>query len=144
MSCAGSYDRVATQWPEDRVAEQLCSVEAPEGEDSAPPDLLIVPVEAEEEDGRLVDPDDVDCVVEVVSPSSHSNGTKVKPSLHARWRIPLYPLIDPREGTAGVYWDPRGGQYRAHHDTVFGEEAVPPEPLKDVRIDTGVFPRRTG
>ncbi|MFV2197765.1 Uma2 family endonuclease [Nocardiopsis sp. LOL_012] len=119
-------------------------MEAPEGEDFASPDLLIVPVEVEEEDGWLVDPDNVDCVVEVVSPSNHSNDTKVKPSLYTRWRVPLCLLIDPREGTVRVYWDPRGGEYRAHHDTVFGEEVVLPKPLKDVRIDTGVFPRYTG
>ncbi len=135
------YDQVAGQLPEGRVAEQMYSIEALEGEDFASPDLLIVPVAVEEEDGWLVDPDDVDCVVEVVSPSNHTNDTKVKPSLYARWRIPVYLLIDPRNGTTRVYWDPQGGEYRAHHDTEFGDEVVLPEPLKDVRIDTSVFPR---
>lgn len=129
------------QLPEDRVAEQNYSIEALEGEDFASPDLLVVPVAVEEEDGWLVEPDAVDCVVEVVSPSNHTNDTKVKPSLYARWRIPVYLIIDPRNGTTRVYWDPQGGEYRAHHDTEFGDEVVLPEPLKDVRIDTSVFPR---
>jgi Uma2 family endonuclease len=134
-------DQLAGQLPEDRVALRACSVGAREREDFASPDLLIVPVAVEEEDGWLVEPDAVDCVVEVVSPSNHTNDTKVKPSLYSRWRIPVYLLIDPRNGTTRVYWDPRGGEYRAHHDTVFGDEVVLPEPLKDVRIDTSVFPR---
>ncbi|WP_158613015.1 Uma2 family endonuclease [Nocardiopsis sp. Huas11] len=137
------YDQLARQLPEDRVAEQVCSVEAPEGEDFASPDLLIVPVAVEEEDGWLVEPGAVDCVVEVVSPSNHTNDTKVKPSLYARWGIPVYLLIDPRDGTTRLYWDPQGGGYRAHHDAEFGDEVVLPEPLKDVRIDTSVFPRYT-
>ncbi|WP_157982545.1 Uma2 family endonuclease [Nocardiopsis sp. FIRDI 009] len=135
------HGQLFEQLPNGRSAVQVCSVEAPEGEDFATPDLMIVPVAVEEEDGWLVSPDDVDCVVEVVSPSNHTNDTKIKPTLYARWRIPVYLVIDPRNGTNRLYWDPKGGQYQARHDVEFGTDVVLPEPLKDIRIDTSVFPR---
>ncbi|MCY9784399.1 Uma2 family endonuclease [Nocardiopsis sp. EMB25] len=135
------FDRL----PDDRTAEQMYSVEAPEGDDYATPDLMIVPVAVEEEDdGWLVSPDDVDCVVEVVSPGNAANDTKIKPTLYARWRIPVYLVIDPRAGTTRLYWDPKNGEYQARHDVEFGTDVVLPEPLKDVRIDTSVFPRYGG
>ncbi|WP_158070325.1 Uma2 family endonuclease [Nocardiopsis sp. CNR-923] len=132
------------QLPHDRSTAQVCSVEAPDGEDYAIPDLMVLPDVLMDDDGWLVSPDDVDCVVEVVSPGNAANDTKVKPSLYARWRIPLYLIIDPRNATTRLYWDPKGGEYQARHDAGFGTDVVLPEPLKDVRIDTSVFPRYGG
>ncbi|MEV2277360.1 Uma2 family endonuclease [Nocardiopsis sp. NPDC049922] len=132
------------QLPQDRCAVQVCSVGVPEGEDYATPDLMVVRSTALDDDGWLVRPDDVDCVVEVVSPGNAANDTKIKPSLYARWRIPLYLIIDPRSATTRLYWDPKDGEYQARHDAEFGTDVVLPEPLKDVRIDTSVFPRYGG
>ncbi|MFI6578317.1 Uma2 family endonuclease [Nocardiopsis sp. NPDC050513] len=133
--------QLVEQLPHDRSMAQVCSVEAPDGEDYAIPDLMIIPDVLMDDDGWLVSPDDVDCVVEVVSPGNAANDTKVKPSLYARWRIPLYLIIDPRNATTRLYWDPKDGEYQARHDSGFGTDVVLPEPLKDVRIDTSVFPR---
>ncbi|WP_393915909.1 Uma2 family endonuclease [Halostreptopolyspora alba] len=136
------YDQLAPQLPETVVALQVVSVAAPDSDDDyCWPDLAVLPVAVEEEDDWLVPADTVELVVEVVSPSNATSDTVVKPGEYARWSIPMYLVIDPRNGTMRLHWDPAPDGHRTRRDIAFGETLALQGTLKDVEIDTSDFPR---
>ncbi|MCF6525068.1 Uma2 family endonuclease [Streptomyces sp. JJ36] len=115
------------------VAE-VSSVRALDGSDDyATPDLMVLPMAWEESDEWLADPDTVELVVEVVSQSNHSKDTTQMPAWYAAARIPLFLLVDPRDGTWVLRARPDGaGREAAYSEVVrgrFGEVVPLPEPL---------------
>jgi Uma2 family endonuclease len=131
------------QLPENRVPHQVMSVEAAEAdnEDYLVPDLMVVPIEIEEEDDWLLSADAVDLVAEVVSKDRSRIDTEVKPRLYASWQIPIFFLVDPRDGSMALYHDPRDGAYQGVHRLRFGDTVELPEPLKGITITTSEFPQ---
>jgi Uma2 family endonuclease len=83
-----------------------------------------------EEDTAAVYPADVLLAVEVVSKSNPENDYDEKVRDYAAMGIPLYLLVDPRDGTGIVHSQPR---YARREGFVFGD-AVQVGPW---RIDTG-------
>ncbi|MBB4933271.1 Uma2 family endonuclease [Lipingzhangella halophila] len=135
------YDQLAPQLAEDMVAQPVYSIAAPDnGDDFCWPDLVVVPAAIEEEEGWLLSADTVELVVEVVSPNNPANDTVVKPEEYARWSVPMYLMIDPRNGTVRLHWDPAPDGYRTRTDIAFGETLTLQGPLKDIEIDTSDFP----
>ncbi len=92
------------------------------------PDLIVVSEDVFAEDTMdPFHPRDLSLVTEIVSPSNHSNDYTDKMDEYPAMGIPLYLLIDPRDGTAAVMSDPGVGadgrhHYRARHDYVFGDK----------------------
>jgi Uma2 family endonuclease len=89
------------------------------------PDVIVVANAAFDEDTMApFDPRDVHLVVEVVSPSNHTNDYIDKVRDYAAMGIGHYLLIDPRKSTLTVFTDPGpspdGPRYRARHDYAFG------------------------
>nr|WP_242677204.1 Uma2 family endonuclease [Streptomonospora litoralis] len=124
-----------SRWP-----QQAFSVASLDDEDDyCSPDLVVVPRSLEDESGWLLDPDVVDLVVEVASPSNAAIDSTEKLDSYAEWRIPIYLLIDPRKGDVFVYSDPVDGGYRTTHSTRFGDTVELPAPLAGMRIDTSGF-----
>jgi Uma2 family endonuclease len=70
------------------------------------------------------DPRDVPLVVEVVSPSNHTNDYIEKVRDYAAMGIEHYLVVDPRKSTLTVFTDPGpspdGPTYRGQHDYAFG------------------------
>ncbi|GAA4906894.1 MULTISPECIES: Uma2 family endonuclease [Nocardiopsidaceae] len=129
--------QVALQLDDARVAHQMFSVAALDDEDDySTPDLVVVPSAVEDEPGWLLDPDVVELVVEVASPSNAAIDFTDKLESYAQWRIPIYLLIDPRKGDLFVYSDPVEDRYRTTHAARFGESVELPTPLAGVRIDS--------
>ncbi|WP_420162040.1 Uma2 family endonuclease [Nocardiopsis sp. CNT-189] len=133
------------QLPESRITLQTTSVgRAGEDDDIVIPDLVVLPVEAEDDDVRLNSPDVVDFALEVVSRGNSTIDTKVKPGVYAGMGIPVHLLLDPRDGAITCYSDPRNGTYQSVHHWKFGDTVVLPAPLKDVEIETEGLPRYGG
>lgn len=69
-------------------------------------------------------PQDAEPVVEVASPSNHSNDCIEKVRDYSAMGIEHYLLVDPRKSTLTVFADPGpcpdGPRYRAQHDYAFG------------------------
>ncbi|WP_329133255.1 Uma2 family endonuclease [Streptomyces sp. NBC_01476] len=90
------------------------------------PDVIVVPYAAFNEDTMdPFHPQDVALVVEVVSPSNHSNDYVEKVQDYSAMGIESYLLVDPRKSTITVFTDPGSGpegpRYRAQHDYAFGD-----------------------
>ncbi|MFC4035755.1 Uma2 family endonuclease [Streptomyces polygonati] len=90
------------------------------------PDVIVVPYAVFGEDTMdPFHPQDVALVVEVVSPSNHSNDYVDKVNDYSAMGIEHYLLIDPRKSTLTVFTDPGPGpdgpRYRAQHDYAFGD-----------------------
>jgi Uma2 family endonuclease len=91
------------------------------------PDVIVVPNAAFDED--IMDPfhpQDVALVVEVVSPSNHTNDYVEKVHDYSAMGIEHHLLIDPRKSTLSVFAapgpGPGGPRYRAQHDYAFGDD----------------------
>lgn len=67
--------------------------------------------------------------VEVVSPSNPENDLVGKVRDYPLMRIPLYLLIDPREGTVVLYAEPDNGVYHRQWRGVFGDTVPVPAPF---------------
>ncbi|GAB3438634.1 Uma2 family endonuclease [Streptomonospora sediminis] len=132
--------QLAPQLEDTRMAQQMYSIAAPDDpDDFSSPDLVVVPVEVEDESGWLLGSDTVDLVAEVASPSNAVIDFTEKLESYAEWHIPVYLLIDPRKGDVFVYSDPADGSYRTTHTARFGETIELPAPLAGARIDTSGF-----
>ena len=133
------------QLPADRMPQPSYSVESVEDdEDYCSPDLMIVPEELGDEEGWLAPADIVDMAVEVVSKGNVPADTTLKPRAYARWGIPIYLMIDPRNGDIVLYSDPVDGRYRGRHDYTFGDTVTLPAPLAGISIESKEFPRYGG
>ncbi|GAA2012092.1 hypothetical protein GCM10009799_45520 [Nocardiopsis rhodophaea] len=124
------------QLPEELVSHQVTSIGHVDAEDSAIPDLVVYPAEAEDDDEWLTPPDIVEFALEVVSKNNSTTDTDAKPRVYAGWNIPIYLILDPRDGTIVLYADPREGEYRSVHRMKFGDVVKLPEPLNDIRLET--------
>ncbi|TDQ51609.1 Uma2 family endonuclease [Actinorugispora endophytica] len=114
-----------SQLPAGKVPLQTTSIEGPgPDQDYCTPDLLALPAEVTDEDDWLFSADIVDKLRE-----------------YAEWGIPLYLLVDPRDGAVVVYSDPSRREYRGVHRMTFGDSVVLPEPLRDVKLDSSGFRR---
>lgn len=129
------------QLPEGKEPHPVSSVEGDESDDYCSPDLIVVPAEQDYEEGWLYSADLVDFALEVVSKGNSATDTQVKPGEYARWGIPIFLLVDPRDGSMVLHSDPVDGAYQAMHRMRFGDTVTLPGPLKDVRIETADFPR---
>lgn len=96
--------------------------------------------EAQDDDAACFAPT-VDLAAEVVSKSNPGNDYIVKLREYPRMGVPVYVIIDPRDGTVAVHWDPGtvGGEtrYRQARSYSFGDAV----PMGRWTIDTSRFPR---
>lgn len=130
-----------------RLAEELeCLVEydvesANDSEYEPAPDVLVVPRAVVDDDLPRVAADVVEMAVEVVSRSNFKTDYTTKTDLYARWGIPIYLIVDPRDGTALLQYDPDTmvGEYRANHRFQYGAVIELPAPLSGIHIDTSDF-----
>lgn len=135
-------EQLLRQLHEDKRPHPVSSIEGgDDSDDYSSPDLIVVPVEQDYEEGWLYPASVVELAVEVVSKGNPATDTRVKPGEYARWGIPVYLVIDPRDGTMVLQSDPVDGEYQAIHRMRFGDTVTLPEPLESLRIETADFPR---
>ena len=114
------------QLPPDLVAHTGGEVEDPSIGRLRRPDVIVVPDAAFDEDTMdPFNPAEVLLVVEVVSPSNHTNDYVEKVHDYAAMGIEHYLVVDPRKSTLTVFGDPGPApdapRYRAQHDYAFGD-----------------------
>ncbi|WP_406286442.1 Uma2 family endonuclease [Embleya sp. NBC_00896] len=81
---------------------------------------------------------DVKLAVEVVSRSNPENDWEAKLRDYPRMHIPVYLIVDPRQGTIAVNSEPKAGKYTARAAYVFGQEV--PLPYFGFAVATADFP----
>ncbi|WP_371497453.1 Uma2 family endonuclease [Kitasatospora sp. NBC_00374] len=93
------------------------------------PDLMVFPEAAMETAGRALQPHEVVLVMEVVSRSNPENDYENKVRDYAAMGIPLYLLVDPRDGTGIVHSQPG---FASREKFVFGDTVT----VGPWRVDT--------
>ncbi|MFF7632555.1 Uma2 family endonuclease [Kitasatospora sp. NPDC008050] len=93
------------------------------------PDLTYIPIAVVESGGNDVPAELAAIAVEVVSPSNPENDLVGKVRDYPLMRIPLYLLIDPREGGLTLYSEPADGVYHQQWNGRFGDTVPIPEPF---------------
>ncbi|WP_327696470.1 Uma2 family endonuclease [Streptomyces sp. NBC_00459] len=130
----------AVALPDGLDVYEVSSIALPEDpDDYATPDLIVLPVEWEEDDDWLADAADAALAVEVISQSEKSRDIRDKADWYAVVRVPVLFVIDPRKGTWALHTDPDNGAYRDVLPGKFGESVLLPEPF-GVEIVTDGFP----
>lgn len=81
---------------------------------------------------------DLRLVVEVVSRSNPENDWEAKLRDYPRMRIPVYLIVDPRQGTIVVNSEPKSGRYTARAAYAFGQDV--PLPGFGFAVTTADFP----
>lgn len=142
---AGVVKRVRRQLeaaalPEGLDVYEVSSIALPEDpDDYVTPDLIVLPVEWEEDDDWLAAPEDAALAVEVISQSEKSREIRDKADWYAVARVPVLLVIDPRNGTWALHTRPDKGAYQDVLPGKFGESVRLPEPL-DIEVSTDGFP----
>ncbi|MFD7610455.1 Uma2 family endonuclease [Streptomyces sp. NPDC059828] len=89
------------------------------------PDLMAFPTEEIDPQAESVDPRAVLLVIEIVSKSNPKNDLVTKLEDYPRMGVPLYVVVDPRDGTLAVHSAPKQGpdglRYRSSVPYVFGD-----------------------
>ncbi|BAJ32125.1 MULTISPECIES: Uma2 family endonuclease [Kitasatospora] len=106
------------------------------------PDLTYIPVSVVELGGNEVPAELAEIAVEVVSVSNPENDLVGKVRDYPLMGIPLYLVIDPREGAVVLFSEPSGGSYRRRWDGAFGDAVPIPAPF-DFTLATASLVRYT-
>lgn len=89
------------------------------------PDLIAFPTEDVDPQAESVNPRAVLLVIEIVSKSNPKNDLVTKLEDYPRMGIPLYVVVDPRNGTIAVHSEPKEGpdglRYRSSIPYAFGD-----------------------
>ncbi|MET8698812.1 Uma2 family endonuclease [Kitasatospora sp. NPDC004723] len=93
------------------------------------PDLTYIPLDTVELGGSQVPAELAAIAVEIVSPSNPENDLVGKVRDYPQMAIPLYLVIDPREGTLTLHSEPGGGTYHRRWTGAFGDGVPVPEPF---------------
>ncbi|MCX5207760.1 Uma2 family endonuclease [Kitasatospora sp. NBC_00240] len=93
------------------------------------PDLTYIPVSAVELGGNDVPAEPAAVAVEIVSPSNPENDLIGKVRGYPLMHIPLYLLIDPRDGAIVLYPAPAAGVHRRRWSGSFGDLVPIPAPF---------------
>ncbi len=105
------------------------------------PDLVVLGRDAGPESGRLLPPELVTMLVEVVSKNSVHRDYRLKRSIYAADRVPAYLIIDPIMARCVLLTEPTGtgedADYTVQRTTRFGDPI--PLDLLGVKLDTTEF-----
>ncbi|MFF4354697.1 Uma2 family endonuclease [Streptomyces sp. NPDC001530] len=126
--------------PEGLRAYEVSSIALPEDpDDYVTPDLIVLPMQWEEDDGWLADPEDAAFALEVISSSEKSREIRDKADWYAVAGVPVLLVVDPRKGTWALHTRPDNGAYQDVLPGKYGEPVPLPEPL-GFEVATDGFP----
>ncbi|MFJ3791914.1 Uma2 family endonuclease [Kitasatospora sp. NPDC090091] len=138
---AGTVRRLRIQLepglPADLGAYEVSSISMPGNEeDYATPDLIVLPVDWDEDDEWLADPHDVALAVEVISNSEGVTSVATKTDWYATAGVAVLLAVDPRKGLWTLHTYPRDGAYQGVLRGKYGEPVPLSAPLPpELRTD---------
>ncbi|WP_405010585.1 Uma2 family endonuclease [Kitasatospora sp. NBC_01539] len=103
------------------------------------PDLTYIPTAVVELGGNDVPAELAAIAVEIVSPSNPENDLVGKVRDYPLMDIPMYLLVDPREGVVTLYSEPAAGVYHRQWNGTFGDTVPIPEPFGFGLATTGLI-----
>ncbi|MFD8786619.1 Uma2 family endonuclease [Kitasatospora sp. NPDC059599] len=141
---AGTVRRLRIQLdpklPADLGSYEVSSIGMPgNDEDYVTPDLIVLPVDWDQDDEWLSDPHEVALAVEVISNSEGVRSVATKTDWYAVAGVALLLAMDPHKGTWTLYTHPRDGAYQGVLHGKYGEHVPLPSPLPS-ELDTSELP----
>ncbi|MFD5433120.1 Uma2 family endonuclease [Kitasatospora sp. NPDC127067] len=128
------------QLPANLGAYESSSIALPDDEDDyATPDLIVLPVEWENEDDWRADPRHAALAVQVVPGPSLITHISTRTSWYAIAGVPVLLTVDPRKGAWTLHTRPRDGEYQGVLHGTYGEAVPLPAPLP-AELDTSGLP----
>jgi Uma2 family endonuclease len=122
------------------AAYEVTSIAMPDDlDDYATPDLIVLPVEWDDDDRWLADPRDAELVVEVISKSEKARDISQKNDWYAVAGVRTLLVLDPRHGTWALHSRPEGGGYQDVLPGKYGEAIPLPGPI-GIAVATDDFP----
>ncbi|MFJ4090454.1 Uma2 family endonuclease [Kitasatospora sp. NPDC089913] len=115
--------------PKDLMPSENTDLGSPHTGKLRNPDLTYIPLAAVELGGNQVPAELAVIAVEIVSPSNPENDLVGKVRDYPQMGIPLYLVIDPREGTLALHSEPGGGTYHRRWAGKFGDAVPIPAPF---------------
>ena len=108
------------------------------------PDIAVVPrVQAEDNNVSVCDPAWIECVFEIISPTTGDFDYGVKPGIYARAAIAEYVIFDPYTRSASRFAEPEDGSYTLRQVVHYGKPVriESPFPIVIETADLPVDPR---
>ncbi|WP_406089668.1 Uma2 family endonuclease [Kitasatospora purpeofusca] len=122
--------RLALLLPAGLDTYEVSSIAMPDNRDDyATPDLVVLPVEWEDDDEWLADPRDVALAIEVISNSEGVRSVATKTDWYATAGVSVLLTVDPRKGVWTLYTHPRDGAYQGVLHGKYGEPVPLTAPL---------------
>ncbi|MDY0811129.1 Uma2 family endonuclease [Kitasatospora purpeofusca] len=115
--------------PRDLMPSENTDLASPHTGKLRNPDLTYIPLAAVELGGNQVPAELAVIAVEIVAPSNPENDLVGKVRDYPQMGIPLYLVIDPREGTLTLHSEPGGGTYHRRWSGKFGDAVPVPAPF---------------
>ncbi|WP_405004194.1 Uma2 family endonuclease [Kitasatospora purpeofusca] len=115
--------------PRDLMPSENTDLSSPNTGKLRNPDLTYIPLATVELGGNQVPAELAVIAVEIVSPSNPENDLVGKVRDYPQMGIPLYLVIDPREGTLTLHSDPGNGAYHRRWAGKFGDAVPVPAPF---------------
>ncbi|CAM5625622.1 Uma2 family endonuclease [Streptomyces viridifaciens] len=112
--------------PSDMMPSENSDLASPNVGKLRNPDLTYIPLESS---GNQIPAEQAPIAVEIVSPSNPENDLVGKVRDYPLMGIPLYLLIDPREGDITLYSEPSAGGYHQQWHGKFGDRVPVPAPF---------------
>ncbi|MFF2079548.1 Uma2 family endonuclease [Kitasatospora sp. NPDC058162] len=115
--------------PDGYMVSGYSALTTPDVSKERTPDLTYLPIASLAREGNATLAEEALVAVEVVSPSNPGNDWVDKLRDYAVMRVPLYLIVDPREGTVTLFSEPNHDRYHVRHDRKFGDGMRIPEPF---------------
>lgn len=123
--------------PADMIPSENSDLASPNVGKLRNPDLTYIPAESV---ASQIPAEQAAIAVEIVSPSNPENDLISKVRDYPLMGIPLYLLVDPREGDVTLYSEPSDGRYHQRWDGTFGDRVPIPAPF-DFELATDALVR---
>ncbi|MER7672592.1 Uma2 family endonuclease [Kitasatospora sp. NPDC096128] len=115
--------------PDGYIFSGYSPLTTPDVTKSRNPDLTYLPIASLARPGNSTPAEEALIAIEVVSPSNAGNDWVDKLRDYAVMRVPLYLIVDPREGTVTLFCEPSHDRYHARHDRKFRDSMRIPAPF---------------
>ncbi|TGN73862.1 Uma2 family endonuclease [Streptomyces bauhiniae] len=137
---ADLYEQLRTRHPRARL-KSGARLDLPGPMNSYAPDLMLVAEEAEKDGRGLWRCADVQFAAEVLPLDTVDPAPGPKQAAYASAKVPLYLVVDPRQGKSHVYSKPKDDEYMVRETVAFGTDLRLTGTAIDLILKTHDFPR---
>ncbi|MFJ6542372.1 Uma2 family endonuclease [Streptomyces sp. NPDC091385] len=137
---ADLYDQLRTKYPRNRLKSDV-RLDLPGPLNSFAPDLMLLAEGAERTAAGLWRCADIEFAAEVTPQDTTDPEDSPKVAAYAEAGVPVYLVVDPRQGRSHAYTTPKKDTYAVRLTVTFGGGMNLTGTPLDLVLETGAFPR---